>query len=139
MKNTFSKIDKEQIRTASKIRAVSELQESKRCLATTTINKKMKDANNFAKGASKSRIVGTSQSQKQAIVNQKIIKPVQRTSISEQKMNNSPIKKDWQIRITAQEASKHRMSANKRITIAKHKTNRTDHHRMAKHKRPSLE
>ena len=55
--NTFSKINDEQIRISNKTGAVSELQESKRCLTTTTINKKMKEANSFAKGANKSRIV----------------------------------------------------------------------------------
>ena len=75
MKNTFSKIDEEQIRIASETGVVPELQESKRCLATTTINKKMKEENSFAKGASKSRIAGASQSHKKAIiiVNQKAI------------------------------------------------------------------
>ena len=75
MKNTFSKIDKEQIRIASKTSAVLELRKSKRCLATTTIDKKMREANIFAKGASKSRIAGASQSHKKAIiiVNQKAI------------------------------------------------------------------
>ena len=62
MKNTFSKINEEQIRIASEIRAVSKPQESKRCLATTTINKKTKEANDFTKGARKSRITGASQS-----------------------------------------------------------------------------
>ena len=60
MTNTFSKINDEQIRIASETRSVSELQESKRCLETTTTNKKMKEVNSFAKGAtylcSKSRI-----------------------------------------------------------------------------------
>ena len=83
MKNTFSKIDKEQIRTASTIIAVLELQENKRCLATTTINKKTKVANGFTKGARKSRITGASQSHKKAIiVNQKAIKPAHRASIA---------------------------------------------------------
>ena len=45
-------------------------------------------------------------------------------------------RKDWYVRIAAREASKYCKLANKRITIAKHRTNRTDHHRMAKHKQP---
>ena len=64
MKSAFSKIDEEQIRIVSETRAVLEIQESKRCLATTTTNKKMKEANSFAKGASESRIADASQSQK---------------------------------------------------------------------------
>ena len=40
MINTFSKINDERVRTASKTRAVSELQENKSCLETA-INKKM--------------------------------------------------------------------------------------------------
>ena len=133
MTNTFSKIDEEQIRIASETRAVSELQESKRHLATNTINKKMKEANISAKRASESRIADASQSQKKAeiVVIQKTIKTTQRISITEQKTKNSPIRKDQRIRITGQEASKHRKLANKRITIAKRKTN---HYRMAKSK-----
>ena len=58
MKNTFSKINNERVRIARKIRAVLELQESKSFLAIT-INKKTKEANSFAKGASESRIADT--------------------------------------------------------------------------------
>ena len=87
MKSAFSKIDKEQIRITSKTRAVSELQESKRCLATTTTNKKMKEANSFAKGASESRIADASQSQK---------------------TNNNPARKDRQIRVAGREANNNR-------------------------------
>ena len=136
MTNTFSKISDGQIRTASETRAILELQESKRCLATTTINKKMNEANCFAKGASKLRIADASQLQKKAVVNQKTIKLAQRISITEQKTNNSPIRKDRRIRIAARKASKHRKPANKRITVAKYKKNQTDHHRTVKHKQP---
>ena len=132
MKNTFSKIDKEQIRTASKIRAVLELQESKRCLTTTTINKTMKEANSFAKGASKSRISGASQSHKKAIiVNQKAIKSAQRASIAQQKTNDNPANKEWRINIATREASKYRTPANKRITTADRKMN---HYHMVRNK-----
>ena len=105
MTNAFSKINNERIRTDSKTRAVSELQESMRFLTTTTINKKMKEANSFAKGASESRIAGALQSHKKAIVNQKAIKPAQRISIAEQNTNNSPTRKDRGIRIAAEEVS----------------------------------
>ena len=70
-------------------------------------------------------------SQKKAVVNQKTIKRAEQISIVEQKTNNSPTRKDRQIRIAAREASKYGKPANKRITIAKHKTDRTDHHCMA--------
>ena len=90
MTNAFSKINNEQIRIASKTRAVSELQESKRFLTTTIINKKMKEANSFAKRASKLKTACPSQSRKKAIINQnKIIKPTQQTSIVEKMTNNS--------------------------------------------------
>ena len=69
----FSKINEERIRIARKTRAISELQENKICIATTTINKKMKEANSFAKGASESRIVDASQSQKKAVASPKTI------------------------------------------------------------------
>ena len=132
MKNTFSKIDKEQIRTASKIRAVLELQESKRCLTTTTINKTMKEANSFAKGASKSRISGASQSHKKAIiVNQKAIKPAKRASIAQQRSNDIPASKELRISIATREASKYCTSANKLIAIADRKMN---HYRMVRNK-----
>ena len=45
----------------------SELQESKSCLATTIVNKRMKETNSFAKGASESRIADTSQWQKKQL------------------------------------------------------------------------
>ena len=96
----------------------------------------MNEANCFAKGASELRIADASQLQKKAVVNQKTIKLAQRISITEQKTNNSPIRKDRQIRIAAREASKYRKPDNKQITIAKHKTNLTLHHRMAKHEQP---
>ena len=129
--NKFSKINNERVRITSKTRAVSKLQEIKRCLATNTINKKLKEANSFAKGASESRIVDALQSQKKAVVIQKTIKPAQRISIAEQKTNNSPTRKDRRIRIPGQEESKHRKPAKKRITIAKRKTN---HYRMLRNK-----
>ena len=138
MTNTFSNINDKHIWIVSKIRVVLELQESKRCLETTTTNKKTKEVISFAKGAtylcSKSRIASALQSQKKVIVNQKTIKPSRQTSIAEQKTNNSPTRKERQIRIAAQEASKHHKPNNKWIMIAKHKMNRMDHHRMTKHK-----
>ena len=71
MKNTFSNSNNERVRVVSKTRTVSELQESKSYLATT-INKKIKEANSFATGASESKIVDASQSRKKAVVvNQK--------------------------------------------------------------------
>ena len=118
MTNVFSKINGKQIRIASETRAFSELQENKRCLATTTINKKMKEANSFAKGASESRIAGASQSHKKAIiVNQKAIKPAQRASIAQQKTNDNPASKELRISIATRESSEYLTPANKRITI----------------------
>ena len=136
MTNAFSKINDEQIRIASETRAVWELQESQRCLATTTINKLLKKANSFAKGSTKSRTADASQSQKKAVVNQKTIKPAQQISIAEQNTNNSlPESTDEleslhekRVNVASQPTSESR--------FAKHKANRTDHHRMAKHEQP---
>ena len=89
MTNTFSKIDEERIRIASETRAISELQKRKRFLATTTINKKTKEANSFAKGDSKSRTASAPQSYKKAIINQNAIKPAKQISIAEQNKNDS--------------------------------------------------
>ena len=107
MKNIFSKINNERVRIVSKTRDVSLLQESKICLATT-ITKKTKEVNSFAKGSSEPRIVDASQSHKKAIVNQKAIKPAQRVSFAGQKTIDNPTSKEHkkQVNITSQPTSK---------------------------------